>query len=153
MNVMKTLGFLLASLPSSMALVTKHGGYRPQQTRVFGRQQTENFAVQSDDNNFLTRRRWMEELVTTGSVAAAAVIASTSLLPLPAFADVSDGTSLPQGAQQFSRVVRLKTDIIVSLKPKYLAIDRLDEITPETGRLIDFMLTLPNQNSFTFCFD
>ncbi len=33
---------------------------------------------------------------------------------LPAFADVSDGNALPEGAAQFSRVVRAKSDMIVS---------------------------------------
>lgn len=31
----------------------------------------------------------------------------------PAVADVSDGSSLPQGARQFARVVKLKTDLKV----------------------------------------
>lgn len=34
---------------------------------------------------------------------------------LPANADVSDGNALPEGAAQFSRVVRAKTDMIVSV--------------------------------------
>ena len=33
----------------------------------------------------------------------------------PAFADVSDGNSLPDGAAQFSRILRLKSEIVVSI--------------------------------------
>jgi len=33
---------------------------------------------------------------------------------LPAYADVYDGNSLPQGAAQFGRLVRAKSDMIVS---------------------------------------
>lgn len=33
----------------------------------------------------------------------------------PAQADVSDGNSLPQGAQQFARVIKLKADLKVRL--------------------------------------
>jgi hypothetical protein len=36
---------------------------------------------------------------------------------LPAYADVSDGNALPQGAAQFGRVIRAKSDMIVSTTP------------------------------------
>lgn len=35
----------------------------------------------------------------------------------PTYADVSDGNALPEGAAQFSRVVRAKSDMIVSSTP------------------------------------
>ena len=35
-------------------------------------------------------------------------------IALPAFADVSDGNALPEGAAQFARVIRAKEDLIVS---------------------------------------
>jgi len=41
---------------------------------------------------------------TMFSMAASALL----VLPQVARADISDGTSLPKGAQQFNRVVRLK---------------------------------------------
>jgi len=44
-----------------------------------------------------------------------AVVPIVSLLPEIAKADVSDGTMLPQGAQQFQKALRLKTDIPVSM--------------------------------------
>lgn len=43
-----------------------------------------------------------------------ALIPSIFGASLPANADVSDGNALPEGAAQFSRVVRAKTDMIVS---------------------------------------
>lgn len=51
-------------------------------------------------------------------ILALAVPATLGVLAFPdvARADVSDGTSLPQGAQQFARVLRLKTDIQVRNK-------------------------------------
>lgn len=41
-------------------------------------------------------------------------IASLSILPQEAAADVSDGNVLPNGVQQFARSVRLKSEIMVS---------------------------------------
>ncbi len=35
------------------------------------------------------------------------------LLIQPALADVADGSALPQGAAQFSRILRLKVDLVV----------------------------------------
>jgi hypothetical protein len=42
-----------------------------------------------------------------------AFVPAVALFPGNALADVSDGTTLPEGAQQFSRALRLKTDIQV----------------------------------------
>ena len=56
----------------------------------------------------------------TGRRNALAKVVSLLLVPallgggLPAYADVSDGNALPEGAAQFVRVVRAKEDIIVS---------------------------------------
>lgn len=41
-------------------------------------------------------------------------VSSMILVPRVAKADVSDGNSLPQGAAQFARVVRLQSDLKVS---------------------------------------
>ena len=38
----------------------------------------------------------------------------TSVIPTPALAEVSQGSSLPDGAQQFKRLINLKSDIPVS---------------------------------------
>jgi hypothetical protein len=45
-----------------------------------------------------------------GEIAAVCVLCPTSI----AHADVSDGTSLPKGAQQFQKVLRIRNDIPVS---------------------------------------
>ena len=50
-------------------------------------------------------------------VTAAGVL---GLAPRFSRADVSDGTSLPQGAEQFSRVIRLKSDLKVRKPPSML---------------------------------
>jgi len=42
---------------------------------------------------------------------SASFIGILPLLPERAFADVSDGTALPQGAAQFSRILRTKSDL------------------------------------------
>jgi hypothetical protein len=42
-----------------------------------------------------------------------AFVPAVALFPGNCRADVSDGTTLPEGAQQFSRALRLKTDIQV----------------------------------------
>jgi hypothetical protein len=44
-----------------------------------------------------------------------AVFSASSLVvgSSPAFADVSDGNALPQGAAQFSRILRAKSDLAV----------------------------------------
>jgi hypothetical protein len=46
-----------------------------------------------------------------------AFVPAISLFPGISRADVSDGNTLPEGAQQFSRALRLKTDIQVGLRP------------------------------------
>jgi hypothetical protein len=42
----------------------------------------------------------------------------------PAVADVSDGTTLPQGAQQFARTIKLKIDLKVSNRNGYIILPR-----------------------------
>jgi len=52
--------------------------------------------------------------LTTGIASGAALVAASVIgQPLPAFADVSDGNSLPQGALQFARLIRVKGDLKV----------------------------------------
>jgi hypothetical protein len=62
-------------------------------------------AALSDD---VSRRQFV---LTT--LVGVATVSSTCTGSAPARADVSDGTSLPNGAQQFARVVRLKSDVKV----------------------------------------
>jgi len=74
-----------------------------------------NGDTQEDDNNdneidpssSLSRRR-----IVLRIAPAALLLASVSSLQ-PASADVSDGNALPQGAQQFANVVKLKTNLKV----------------------------------------
>ena len=58
----------------------------------------------ASDSHSVTRKEVMERLV----LVAAGVV---GLVPSKALADVSDGNALPQGAAQFSRVLRLKSDL------------------------------------------
>jgi hypothetical protein len=44
------------------------------------------------------------------AIVGAALVAGS----LPSFADVSDGNALPQGAQQFSKMIRVKADLKVN---------------------------------------
>ena len=63
----------------------------------------------SDDSVTTMNRR--ESL--TGLVSAALGTAATLGNPIPAFADVASGTELPKGAQQFNRIIRLRSDLKV----------------------------------------
>jgi hypothetical protein len=47
-------------------------------------------------------------------IAALSVFATDFVISRPALADVSDGNTLPQGAAQFSRVVKMKSNLMVS---------------------------------------
>lgn len=50
------------------------------------------------------------------SFVSAAIIGGASIcLTNPALADVSDGNTLPQGAAQFSRLLKVKNDLKVSI--------------------------------------
>lgn len=79
--------------------------------------------VNSNEDNDITnnissssssRRNFMEKMATS-SVAFLGVIGSTTAFtPLPAYAEVSQGNSLPEGAAQFKRLINLKSDIPVS---------------------------------------
>ena len=66
-------------------------------------------ALSASSSSENTRR----ELLLMGMLLAPTLLTVGSAAP--AFADVSDGNALPQGAAQFSRVVRAKADLLVSL--------------------------------------
>ncbi|KAL3764174.1 hypothetical protein ACHAWU_003986 [Discostella pseudostelligera] len=52
------------------------------------------------------------DFFSVGIVSTGVAIASTILLsPLPCVADVSDGNALPQGAAQFSRVLKVRSQL------------------------------------------
>lgn len=48
--------------------------------------------------------------------ACGLALLTPAIVPRQALADVSDGNALPQGAAQFQRVIRAKSDMIVSCK-------------------------------------
>ena len=52
------------------------------------------------------------DILSVGVSAALSLAVAGS--PLPASADISEGNTLPQGAQQFSRLIRVKADLKVS---------------------------------------
>mmetsp|Transcript_28418 Transcript_28418/g.60190 ORF Transcript_28418/g.60190 Transcript_28418/m.60190 type:complete len:203 (-) Transcript_28418:108-716(-) len=52
------------------------------------------------------------DFLSTSIVAAASAATSSLILsPLPSVADVSDGNALPQGAAQFSRVIKVRAQL------------------------------------------
>lgn len=63
-------------------------------------------------NNGTHRREILEKGLGILSASALGIIMGNA--PAPVWADVSDGNALPQGAAQFGRVVRAKTDLLVS---------------------------------------
>ena len=69
-----------------------------------------------DSSKVSTRRNFLSNamLVSASSVATSALIGFAS----PAHADVADGTELPKGVAQFSRIVRAKVELLVSSKKK-----------------------------------
>ena len=64
----------------------------------------------SSSSSSIVDRRSFAKVLTAGILASSSVGSS----PQSAYADVSDGNSLPEGAAQFSRLIRLKDDLIVS---------------------------------------
>ena len=48
-------------------------------------------------------------------VSAAVMAGASTLFTRPGFADVSDGNTLPPGAAQFSRLLKVKNDVAVSI--------------------------------------
>jgi hypothetical protein len=60
----------------------------------------------------LTNRRDFGARILSSSSMVVAALASSQ----PAYADVSDGNALPQGAAQFGRVIRAKSDLQVRLQ-------------------------------------
>ena len=97
--MMKSLPFLFATLGASHAFTATH-------------------QQQSTRNMELAALRWSDDVPSEKSrrsVFSAAIVAGASVLfTKPAFSDVSDGTSLPQGAAQFSRLLKVKNDLAVS---------------------------------------
>lgn len=59
-----------------------------------------------------SRRDFLSNAVaTTFTITTTGVV----LTPLPSFADLSDGNALPQGAAQFSRVIKVRAQLQVRL--------------------------------------
>ena len=68
-------------------------------------------------DEFSTRRGALSKVAKLLSVEAILCVG------LPAYADISDGNALPEGAAQFGRVIRAKADIAVSkvVRPQILS--------------------------------
>lgn len=88
-----TLPFLLATLGLSQAFTSP--GW-----------------LECQRNVLLSARR--DEQSRRSFVSAAIIAGASTLFTGPAFADVSDGNALPQGAAQFSRLLKTKNDLNVS---------------------------------------
>jgi hypothetical protein len=67
---------------------------------------TSNIKMENDVQVSVSSRRSM-------IVSSVACITGASLFMTKANADVSDGNALPEGAQQFARTIKLKTDLKV----------------------------------------
>lgn len=87
------LSLLLVASTSAFTTTT------PQTSRSFALK-----AQTSSDNEVGRRSFFFKTIATTASSLVA-------LQPQKAFADVSDGNSLPQGALQFSRILKAKSDL------------------------------------------
>lgn len=62
-----------------------------------------------------SRRTFLDSSISSVLAMTIAITGTTATTATDiAVADVSDGTSLPDGAQQFARIVRLKSDLTVS---------------------------------------
>jgi hypothetical protein len=54
------------------------------------------------------------------AIATSVAVGGSSFFPAVSLADVSDGNSLPQGAAQFSRVIKVRAQLKVSyISPSY----------------------------------
>lgn len=93
-----TLPFLIATLGVSHAFITAPSS-------------------QSTHNLGLAALHWSEDVPSEKqrrSLVSTAIAAGVSMLfTRPSLADVSDGNSLPQGVLQFSRLLKVKTDLAV----------------------------------------
>ena len=78
---------------------------------------TEGFQIpaQSTYSRGLTQCQAFSTVDRRSFIAFGSSIAGLTI-SLPANADVADGNALPDGAAQFKRLVRLKTDLAVSAK-------------------------------------
>jgi len=99
------LAFSSASSPS---LVGRQRGGVLYQNEVG----SEDASLESDPTG---RRGVLSKLVSASlwTVSGAALGLGGGLGGLPAWADVSDGNALPEGAAQFGRVIRAKADLLV----------------------------------------
>jgi hypothetical protein len=57
----------------------------------------------------VSRRDFFSTAINTSAAVASGLV----LNPLPSVADVSDGNALPQGAAQFSRVIKVRAQLKV----------------------------------------
>lgn len=88
-----------------------------------------------NNNHEVVDRRNFGKVLSAGIVGTVSVALTGA--PQTAFADVSDGNSLPEGAAQFSRLIRLKGDLISVTKRVTEHADEIDK--KEWDNLSDFL--------------
>ena len=79
-------------------------------------------------------------LATSFAIGSLAVTFATVLYPLPGVADVSDGNALPQGAAQFSRVIKVRAQL--KSVAKRVADQPSDIDKAEWDKIDDFLRTV-----------
>ena len=90
----------------SMLLLGEVAAFSPSKMSIRNQDCDSQLFMSVEDLGTPSRREFMDKSLCILS-SSMAIVAGGS----PAFADVSDGTSLPQGALQFSRVIRAKADL------------------------------------------
>ena len=88
----------------------QHQHHQQQQQRYLQLSSSNQEDHDTPSTTIISRRQWINKVAIVSLVTAGVLNNGIQ----PAYADVSDGTSLPQGAQQFARVIRLKSDLVVS---------------------------------------
>jgi hypothetical protein len=79
-------------------------------------------------------------LATSFAIGSLAATSATVLYPLPGVADVSDGNALPQGAAQFSRVIKVRAQL--KSVAKRVADQPSDIDKAEWDKIDDFLRTV-----------
>jgi hypothetical protein len=92
----------------SMLLLGEVAAFSPSKMSIRNQHFDSQLLMSVEDLGTPSRRKFMDKSLSILSTSMA-IVAGAS----PAFADVSEGNALPQGAAQFSRVIRAKADLQV----------------------------------------
>mmetsp|Transcript_15818 Transcript_15818/g.30999 ORF Transcript_15818/g.30999 Transcript_15818/m.30999 type:complete len:198 (+) Transcript_15818:83-676(+) len=80
------------------------------------------------------------DFLSFGIATTAAITSGLVINPLPSLADVSDGNSLPQGAAQFSRIIKVRAQLKSVAKR---VTEQSDDVTKEEwDKIDDFLRTV-----------